>query len=159
MPKVPITEEGLTRLKKELERLTRTERPAVIKAISEAREHGDLSENAEYHAAREKQSFVEGKIGELRAKISNAEVIPIGSLDGDTVKFGAKVTINPKEGAKVTDKQIFKLVGDDEADITKGLLGISSPLARAMVGKAMGDKFILTTPAGTKTFTIKQIEW
>lgn len=156
-PQVPITEQGLARLKEELERLTRIERPAVIKAIAEAREHGDLSENAEYHAAREKQSFIEGKIGTLRGKIGNAQVIETDKLDGDTVKFGAKVTIALT--VKGSDKQVYRLVGDDEADVTVGLLGINSPLAQAMVSKKVGEDFKLTTPAGSRIFTVKKIEW
>ena len=150
---MPITEQGLASLKSKLERLTRVERPSVIKAIAAAREHGDLSENAEYHAAREKQSFIEGKIGGLQAKISNAQVIETDKLGGNTIKFGAKVTID--DGSR----HIYRLVGDDEADVGNGLLGINSPLAQALVGKAVGEEVKLTTPAGDKTFTVKKIDW
>jgi len=157
MNKVPITEQGLKNLREELERLTGTERPTIIKAISEAREHGDLSENAEYHAAREKQSFIEGKIKAIQGKIAHAEVIETDKLDGKQVKFGATVTIQSlKAGSKPAK---WQLVGDSEADIGGGKLGISSPLAKAMVGCDEGDDFELRTPGGTNTFKIKKVAW
>ena len=159
MNKVPITAQGLKNLRQELERLVGTERPAVIRAIAEAREHGDLSENAEYHAAREKQSFIEGKIKELQGKVANAQVIETEKLDGKQVKFGATVTIAPKGGAGGGATAKWQLVGDDEADIGGGRLGIGSPLAKAMVGLNEGDEFNLKTPAGNKVFTIKKVGW
>ncbi len=149
-----MTAAGHQRLNEELRHLKQVERPAVIKAIAEAREHGDLSENAEYHAARERQSFIEGRVQELEDKISRAEVIDVTKLSGDAVKFGATVTLVDED----TDEETtYQLVGQDESDIKNGLLSIQSPLARAMIGKSVGDSFEATTPNGSKSYEILTI--
>src|SRR6201999_4316242 len=136
MIKVPMTETGFTRMQEELRRLKGTDRPAVIRAIAEARENGDLSENAEYHAARERQSFIEGRVLELEDKIARAEVIDVSKLSGKVVKFGATVTLADEE----TDEETaYQIVGEDEADIGKGRLSVTSPLARALIGKTIGE--------------------
>jgi len=138
-----MTAGGLQRLQEELKTLVNVERRAVIKAISEAREHGDLSENAEYHAARERQGFIEGRIKELEDKIARAEVIDIKTLSGKVIKFGATVTLSDEE----TQEEIrYQIVGVDEADIKKGLLSINAPLARALIGKTVGDSCEIITP-------------
>lgn len=150
-----MTATGLQSLQDELKQLKNIERPAVIKAISEAREHGDLSENAEYHAARERQGFVEGRIKELEGKIASAEVIDVSSLSGKDIKFGATVTLIDDE----TEEKIkYQIVGIDEADIKKGLLSISSPLARALIGKSAGDTCDIATPGkGHKSYEILEV--
>src|ERR1700742_5052476 len=147
--KVPMTKLGYERLEAELKNLKGHERPAVIKAIAAAREHGDLSENAEYTAARERQSFVEGRIMELEAKISHAEVIDVSKLDGKVVKFGATVTLVDDDSG---DKVNYQIVGEDESDIKAGRLSISSPLARALIGKQIKDAVEVTTPKGAKSY-------
>ncbi len=149
--KVPMTAEGYDNLKRELERLKTVERPAVIRAIAEAREHGDLSENAEYHAARERQSFIEGRVMELEAKVSRAQVIDVASLSGDTVKFGATVVLADED----TDAEsTYRIVGADEAEIEHGRLSITAPLARALLSKTVGDSVEVTTPGGSKSYEI-----
>lgn len=155
MKKLPMTAGGLHQLQEELKILKNVERHAVIKAISEAREHGDLSENAEYHAARERQGFIEGRIKELEDKIARAEVIDVRSLSGKVIKFGATVTLSDEE----TDEEMtYQIVGVDEADIKKGLLSINSPLARALIGKAVGDSCDIITPKnGHKFYEIKEV--
>lgn len=151
MEKVPMTAAGYDRLQEELRHLKVVERPAVIKAIAEAREHGDLSENAEYHAARERQSFIEGRVGELEDKISRAEVIDPTKLGGDTVKFGATVTLADED----TDQEMtYQIVGSEESDIKAGFLSITSPLARALIGKSVGDSVEVPTPGGSKLYEI-----
>lgn len=151
MEKVPMTAAGYDRLQEELRHLKVVERPAVIKAIAEAREHGDLSENAEYHAARERQSFIEGRVGELEDKISRAEVIDPTKLSGDTVKFGATVTLADED----TDQEMtYQIVGSEESDIKAGFLSITSPLARALIGKSVGDSVEVPTPGGSKMYEI-----
>lgn len=151
MEKVPMTAAGFNRLQEELKHLKAVERPAVIKAIAEAREHGDLSENAEYHAARERQSFIEGRVGELEDKISRAEVIDPAKLSGDVVKFGATVTLADQD----TDEETtYQIVGQDESDIKNGMLSIQSPLARALIGKSVGDSVEVSTPGGSKLYEI-----
>jgi len=151
MNKVPMTSEGFSRLQEELKHLKSVERPAVIKQIAEAREHGDLSENAEYHAAREKQSFIEGRVAELEDKIARAEVIDVTKLSGTTIKFGAKVTLADEE----TDEEAtYQLVGEDEADIKQGLLSVTSPLGRALIGKAVGDLVEVRTPGGSRSYEV-----
>ena len=151
MEKVPMTAAGYDRLQEELKHLKVVERPAVIKAIAEAREHGDLSENAEYHAARERQSFIEGRVGELEDKISRAEVIDPAQLSGDTVKFGATVTLADED----TDQEMtYQIVGSEESDIKNGFLSITSPLARALIGKSVGDSVEVPTPGGSKMYEI-----
>jgi transcription elongation factor GreA len=154
--KVPMTASGFQRLQEELKHLKGSERPAVIRAIAEARDHGDLSENAEYHAARERQSFIEGQIGEIEDRISRAEVIDASKLSGSTVKFGATVTLVDED----TDEEVtYQLVGEFEADIGAGLLSITSPLARALIGKQVGDNIEVTTPGGSKAYEILKIEF
>ena len=154
--KYPMTKDGLQKLKSELENLKNIERPKIIKAISEAREHGDLSENAEYHAAREKQSFIEGKISELENKISRAEVIDTSSFDNSRVAFGATVEITDLSNEK---KHIFKIVGVDEADIEKNLISISAPLCKAMINKTIEDVIEVNTPNGVKEYQINSISF
>ncbi len=154
--KIPMTAEGYARLEEELRRLRSTARPEAIRAIAEAREHGDLSENAEYHAARERQSFIEGRMAELEDKIARAEVIDVSKLSGDTVKFGATVTLVDED----TDEQIaYQLVGEDEADVKDGKLAITAPIARAIIGKTVGDQVEVDTPKGQKAFEILDIRF
>ena len=149
-----MTPEGHARLSAELKRLKAVERPAVIKAIAEARAHGDLSENAEYHAARERQGFIEGRLLELEDKLSRAEVIEIGSLTGSKVMFGAKVRLIDEE----TDEETaYQIVGPEEAEIANGLLSIQSPLAQAMLGKQKGDSIEVQTPRGVRYFEILDV--
>lgn len=154
--KVPMTSQGLQRLEEELKHLKGVERPAIIKAISEAREHGDLSENAEYHAAKERQSFVEGRIQDLESKLGRAEVIDVSKLSGTTVMFGATVLLIDCD----TEEEVrYQIVGDEESDIKKGFLSISSPLARALIGKSKGDTVEVTTPKGAKSYEIEKISF
>jgi transcription elongation factor GreA len=154
MNKVPMTGEGYNRLQDELKRLKSTDRPAIIKAIAEARTHGDLSENAEYHAARERQSFIEGRVMELEDKISRAEVIDVSKLSGSLVKFGATVTLADEE---TDEEQTFRIVGEDEADIKQGRLSVTSPLARALIGKTKGDSVEVSTPRGAKSYEVMTV--
>ena len=156
MDKIPMTAEGLSRLETELRQLKSVERPAVIRAIAEARDHGDLSENAEYHAARERQSFIEGRIGELEDKISRAEVIDVSKLSGKVIKFGAKVTLEDEDTG---DQATYQIVGAEEADIDQGRLSITSPLARALIGKQTGDSVEVTTPRGSKAYEITKVRY
>ena len=156
MEKVPMTMTGYNRLQEELRLLKTVERPNIIKAISEAREHGDLSENAEYHAARERQSFIEGRVMELEDKISRAEVIDVTKLSGKVVKFGASVSVVDEDTEEETTYQI---VGQDESDIAKHLLSITSPLARALISKHVGDKVEVTAPGGSKSYEITGINF
>ncbi|MDD4617012.1 MAG: transcription elongation factor GreA [Alphaproteobacteria bacterium] len=154
--KVPMTKAGYERLEEELRRLKGVERPAIVKAIAEAREHGDLSENAEYTAARERQSFNEGRIQELESKISRAEIIDVSALSGNTIKFGASVTLIDDD----TDEEItYQIVGEDEANVKNGLLSITSPLARALINKTIGDSVEVKTPKGDKGFEILKIAY
>jgi transcription elongation factor GreA len=154
--KVPMTPEGYARLSEELKRLKSVERPAVIRAIAAAREHGDLSENAEYHAARERQSFIEGRVMELEDQLARAEVIDASQLSGDRVMFGATVRLVDEE----TDEEVtYRIVGPLEADIQKGLLSIDSPLARALLGKEAGDEVEVQTPRGTRYFEILEVSY
>lgn len=149
-----MTGPGLQRLEDELRKLKSEERPAIIRAIAEARSHGDLSENAEYHAARERQSFTEGRIQELEEIVSSAEVIDPASLSGDQVKFGARVKLVDEE----TDKQVsYQIVGVYEADIKQGLLSISSPLAKSLIGKSVGDSVSVPAPGGDRTYEILEV--
>jgi transcription elongation factor GreA len=151
MNKLPMTVGGYARLQDELKRLKSVDRPAVIRAIAEARTHGDIAENAEYHAARERQSFIEGRLGELEDKIARAEVIDVTKLSGSAVKFGATVTLADEE---TDEEQTFKIVGEDEADIKNGRLSVNSPLARALIGKGEGDSVEVATPRGNKAYGI-----
>ncbi|MBP2295123.1 transcription elongation factor GreA [Azospirillum rugosum] len=156
MEKVPMTAAGYNRLQEELKHLKAVERPNVIKAIAEAREHGDLSENAEYTAARERQSFIEGRVAELEDKISRAEVIDPTKLVGSTVKFGATVTLADED----TDEEItYQIVGQDESDIKNGLLSIQAPLARALINKSVGDSVEVSTPGGSKVYEIITLDY
>ncbi|MBT5264327.1 MAG: transcription elongation factor GreA [Rhodospirillaceae bacterium] len=154
MERVPITPDGLERLKVELKQLKSVDRHEVIRAIAEARTHGDLSENAEYHAAREKQSFIEGRLAELEDVVSRADVIDISKLDGDTVTFGTKIEVADEE---TDEESAFTIVGPYEADITQGLISTSSPIARALIGKRVGDSVEVATPRGAKTYEILSI--
>lgn len=151
-----MTGPGLQRLEAELRQLKSEERPAVIRAIAEARSHGDLSENAEYHAARERQSFIEGRIGELEEIVSSAEVIDPSTLSGDSVKFGAHVSLLDEETEKEAQYQI---VGVHEADIKNGRLSISSPLAKALIGKKKGDSVSVPAPGGDRTYEILSVKY
>ncbi|MGC9368627.1 MAG: transcription elongation factor GreA [Paracoccaceae bacterium] len=155
MEKIPMTRAGHTALDAELKQLKSVERPAVIKAIAEAREHGDLSENAEYHAAREKQSFIEGRIKELEGLLSLAEVIDPSKLSG-SIKFGATVELVDED---TDEKKTYQIVGEAEADIEKGLLNIKSPLARALIGKEEGDSVEVRTPGGGKSYEVLSIKY
>lgn len=156
MDKVPMTNRGYQSLQEELKHLKSVERPAIITAISEAREHGDLSENAEYHAAKEKQSFIEGRVREIEDKMSRAQVIDIKQLSGDQVKFGATVEIADED----TDKEsTFQIVGVDESDVNEGLLSVTSPLARALIGKTPGDTVDVSTPNGGKSYEIMSVRF
>lgn len=154
--KIPMTPEGHTRLSAELKRLKNVERPAVIKAIADAREHGDLSENAEYHAARERQGFIEGRVMELEDKLGRAEVIDVAAQSGSKVVFGARVKLVDEE----TDEEIlYQIVGPEESDIQKGLLSIASPLAQALLGKEAGDSVEVTTPRGVRYFEVLSVNF
>ena len=154
--KFPMTAQGLARLEEELKHLKTTARPAVIRLIAEAREHGDLSENAEYHAARERQSFMEGRVAELEDKIARAEVIDISSLSGDTVTFGATVTLVDED---TEEKLTYQLVGELEADVKEGRLAITAPLSRALIGKEVGDSVEVNTPKGEKAYEILKVNF
>ena len=155
MEKIPMTRAGHAALDQELKALKSVERPAVIRAIAEAREHGDLSENAEYHAARERQSFVEGRIKELEAILSRASVIDPAGLSG-TIKFGATVTVIDED---TEEERTYQIVGEAEADIERGLLNIRSPLARALIGKDAGDSVEVRTPGGDKSYEVLIIRY
>lgn len=156
MEKVPITEAGYNNLQDELKNLKTAERPAIINAIAEARTHGDLSENAEYHAARERQSFVEGRIAELEDKVSRAQVIDVSKLGGKDVMFGATVTLADVD----TDEETtYQIVGETESDISAGLLSVASPLARAIIGKTVGDSAEVSTPGGSKDYEIVKVKY
>jgi transcription elongation factor GreA len=156
MEKVPMTGEGYTVLDDELKRLKTQERPSVIAQIAEARTHGDLSENAEYHAAKDRQGWIEGRIAEIEDKIARAQVIDVSKLSGDQVKFGATVSLRDED---TEEKARYQIVGDHEADVKSGKLSVSSPLARAMIGKEKGDVVEVNTPGGVKAYAILKIEW
>src|SRR5271165_6589182 len=151
MNKIPMTTDGYNRLREELKQLKSVERPTIIRAIAEAREHGDLAENAEYHAARERQGFIEGRVMELEDKIARAEVIDVGKLSGPVVKFGATVTLADEE---TDEEQKFQIVGEDEADVSRGRLSVTSPLARALIGKSIGESVEVATPRGAKSYEV-----
>ena len=155
MEKIPMTQRGHAALESELKELKSVERPAIIKAIAEAREHGDLSENAEYHSAREKQSFIEGRIKELESVLSLAEVIDPSKLSG-TVKFGATVTVVDED---TDEEKTWQIVGEHEANVENGLLNIKSPIARAMIGKDVGDSVEVRTPGGDRAYEILSIRY
>jgi transcription elongation factor GreA len=156
MQRIPMTADGFSALQAELKTLKTETRPQVIAAISEARGHGDLSENAEYHAAKDRQAFIEGRVLELEDKLARAEVIDTSKLKGKTVKFGATVTLKDED---TDEKFVYKLVGEDEADVAKKMISITSPIARAMIGKEEGDTAEVTAPSGAKSFEIVSIKW
>jgi len=157
MSKVPLTVRGAEKLKAELHKLKTEDRPRVIEAIADAREHGDLKENAEYHAAREQQSFIEGRIKEIESKLSNAQIIDVTQVNaGGKVIFGATVDLYDEEA----DKEItYQIVGDDEADIKAGLISVSSPIARALIGKEEGDIAEVDAPGGRKSFEVVAVRY
>lgn len=157
MNKVPLTARGAANLQEELKQLKSIERPKVIKAIAEAREHGDLKENAEYHAAREQQSFIEGRIKDIEGKLSNAQIIDVTKLDaGGKVVFGATVVVLELDN---DEEFTYQIVGEDEADIKQGLISVSSPIARALIGKQEGDDVFLNTPGGAREFEILEVRY
>jgi transcription elongation factor GreA len=156
MDKVPMTAAGHAALTDELKRRQSVERPRIIEQIAEARSHGDLSENAEYHAAKEEQSHNEGRIGELEDKLARADIIDISKLSGDTIKFGATVTLIDEDTDK---KAVYQIVGDVEADAKKGKISLSSPLARALIGKKKGVSVEVVAPGGAKAYEITKVEW
>lgn len=151
-----MTAEGHAALEAELKNLKVVERPSIITAIAEAREHGDLSENAEYHAAKEKQSFIEGRVAELEDKLARADVIDTSRLSGDTVKFGATVTIMDEESE---EESRYKIVGEDEADVATGKISITSPIARSLIGKDVDDVVEVSAPGGAKSYEILKVEF
>jgi transcription elongation factor GreA len=156
MEKIPMTAEGYEALERELKHRQQVERPRIIQQITDARTHGDLSENAEYHAAKESQAHNETRIAELEDKIARAEVIDVSKLSGDTVKFGATVTVVDED---TDEKKVWQIVGEPEADARAGKISISSPLARALVGKKKGASVEVVTPAGAKAFELVKVEW
>jgi len=151
-----MTKEGYKTLLEEVKRLKTVERPAIVKAIEDARSHGDLSENAEYHAARERQGFIEGRLAELEDKLARAEVIDISRLSGSVVRFGATVTIADED---TDEESTYRIVGEEEANISAGRLSVTSPLARALIGKQKGDTFELTTPGGSKGYEVVKVTY
>lgn len=151
-----MTSQGYTNLEDELKKLKTQDRPKVIADIAEAREHGDLSENAEYHAARERQSFIEGRVMELEDIISRAEVINVTELDGSTIKFGATVKLVDED---TDEEKTLQIVGMHEGDIQAGRMSISSPIARALIGKEVGDSVEVTTPGGTKVYEVLEVDF
>jgi transcription elongation factor GreA len=156
MEKVPMTAEGYQALDDELKRLKTLERPTVIAAIAEARLHGDLSENAEYHAAKDRQGWIEGRIAEIEDKIARAQIIDVSKLSGDQVKFGATVSVVDED---TEESARYQIVGEHEADVRSGKISIASPIARAMIGKERGDVVEVNTPGGVKAYEILKIEW
>ena len=157
MAKVPMTVEGATRLKAELQRLKTVDRPEIIRAIAEARSHGDISENADYDAAKERQGFIEGRIAAVEEKLANAQVIDPASLDaGGRVVFGATVELTD---ANTDERAVYQIVGDDEADIKHGKISVSSPIARALIGKTEGDTAEVVAPGGTRSYEILAVRY
>ena len=157
MNKVPLTVRGAQKLRDELQQLKTQDRPKVIEAIATAREHGDLKENAEYHAAREQQSFIEGRIQEIEGKLSNAEIIDVAKLDtGGRIVFGATVDLADEESG---DEITYQIVGEDEADIKANLISVTSPIARALIGKNVGDIATVMAPGGEKEFEILDVRF
>jgi len=157
MNKVPLTARGAEKLQEELKELKSVARPRVIRAIAEAREHGDLKENAEYHAAREQQSFIEGRIKDIEGKLSHAQIIDVTKINANgKVVFGATVDVVELDN---DEEHTFQIVGEDEADIKSGLISVSSPIARALIGKAEGDEINLETPGGLREFEVLEIRY
>ena len=155
MQRTPMTAGGYAALDAELKNLKSVERPAIIQAIAEAREHGDLSENAEYHAAKEKQSFIEGRIVELEDKLSRADVIDLSKVKGDKIVFGATVTIIDVD---TEEEATYQIVGEDEAEVKAGKISVSSPIARALIGKEVGDVAVVVTPGGEVEYEIDAVK-
>ena len=156
METFPITQNGYDRMEIELKQLKTEERPVIIQAIADAREHGDLKENAEYHAAREKQGFVEARIKDLEARISHAQILDISKMSGDTVKFGATVLLVDEE---TDEERTYQIVGEYEADLDKGRLSLTAPFARALIGKEVGDSVEIKTPGGEKFYEILEVNY
>jgi transcription elongation factor GreA len=156
MEKVPMTAEGYHALDEELKRLKTVERPNVVAAIAEARAHGDLSENAEYHAAKDRQGWIEGRIAEIEDKMARAQVIDVSRLSGKQIKFGATVSVVDED---TEEKARYQIVGEHEADVKSGKVSITSPIARAMIGKERGDTVEVNTPSGVKAYEITKVEW
>jgi transcription elongation factor GreA len=156
MERIPMTAAGLKSLEDELNQLKNVDRHEIIKHLAEARAHGDLSENAEYHAAKEKQSFIEGRVIELEDLIGRADVIDVSKMSGTTVKFGATVTLADED---TDEKKKYQIVGDHEADIKKGRISISSPIARALIGKSKGDSVEVAAPGGARSYEILKVEF
>jgi transcription elongation factor GreA len=156
MDTIPMTAAGYAVLEDELRHRQQIERPRIIQQISDARTHGDLSENAEYHAAKEQQSLNEGRIAELEDRLARAEVIDVSKLSGDTIKFGATVTLIDEDTDK---KMVWQIVGEPEADAKKGKISVASPLARALIGKAKGASVEVVTPGGAKAYEVKKVEF
>ena len=156
MERIPMTAAGYKALEDEVNRLKNVDRHEVIKAIAEARAHGDLSENAEYHAAKERQGFIEGRVMELEDQIGRAEVIDVSKLSGSTVKFGATVTVVDED---TDEKKKYQIVGDVESDVKHGRISLSSPIARALIGKGKGDTVEVTTPGGTRSYEVLKVEF
>ena len=156
MEKIPMTAAGYSVLENELKHRQQVERPRIIEQITEARSHGDLSENAEYHAAKETQSHNEGRIAELEDKLARADVIDVSKLSGHTVKFGATVTLIDED---TDEKRVWQIVGEPEANAKAGKISITSPLARALIGKSKGSSVEVVTPSGAKAYEVKKIEW
>jgi transcription elongation factor GreA len=156
MEKIPCTAAGFARMEAELKNLKSVERPAIIKAIAEARAHGDLSENAEYAAAKEKQSFIEGRIQELEAAVSRANVIDVSSLSGDTIKFGAVVKLLDEDSE---EEASYQIVGEYEADLRAGKISLVSPMARALIGKKKGDSVEVNTPKGARSYEVLAVKY
>ena len=156
MEKVPMTSAGYSRLQDELKRLKTVERPSIVKALEAAREHGDLSENAEFHAAKERQSFVETRVMELEDKLRRADVIDVSALSGNRVQFGATVLLEDED---TEERATYRIVGADEADIKEGLLSVTSPLARAIIGKSKGDTAEVDAPGGLKYYEIVNVNY
>jgi transcription elongation factor GreA len=151
-----MTGEGYSVLDEELKRLKTQERPSVIAQIAEARLHGDLSENAEYHAAKDRQGWIEGRIAEIEDKLARAQVIDVSKLSGEQIKFGATVSVVDED---TEDKARYQIVGEHEADVKQGKVSVSSPIARAMIGKEVGDVVEVNTPGGVKAYAILKVEW
>jgi len=156
MEKVPMTAEGHHALDEELKRLKTVERPNVVAAIAEARAHGDLSENAEYHAAKDRQGWIEGRIAEIEDKMARAQIIDVSKLSGKQIKFGATVSVVDED---TEEKARYQIVGEHEADVKSGKVSITSPIARAMIGKEKGDTVEVNTPSGVKAYEITKVEW
>ena len=156
MERIPMTAEGHAALQAELKNLKSVERPNIIAAIAEARSHGDLSENAEYHAAKEKQSFIEGRISDLDDKLARADVIDVSKLEGGKIRFGATVSLIDVDSE---EEVTYKIVGDDEANVKEGKISISSPIARALIGKEEGDEAEVAAPSGARAYEVTKVEY